>query len=91
MVGIFGIRGVGTFFYLSYALGHAEIPDAPLLWATAAFVVIISVVLHGVAATPVMERLDRMHERSHVQSERAGDACDDDSTRCTVHVTPREH
>ncbi|GAB7052627.1 cation:proton antiporter [Catenuloplanes indicus] len=90
VVGVFGIRGVGTFFYLAYALGHAEIPDAPLLWATAGFVVIISVVLHGVAATPVMAKLDRMHERSHVQPERAGDACDQEDTRCTLQVTPRE-
>jgi NhaP-type Na+/H+ or K+/H+ antiporter len=66
VVGLFGIRGIGTFFYLAYAMGHAEIPGAPLLWATAGFVVIISVVLHGVAATPVMAKLDQMHERSHV-------------------------
>ena len=28
------------------------------MWATVGFVVIVSVVVHGVAATPVMQRLD---------------------------------
>ncbi|MFC4064812.1 cation:proton antiporter [Actinoplanes subglobosus] len=58
VIATFGIRGVGTFYYLAYAVTHADFPGEPLLWATAAFVVVVSVVLHGVAATPVMRHLD---------------------------------
>lgn len=58
VIATFGIRGVGTFYYLAYAVTHADFPNEPLLWATAAFVVVVSVVLHGVAATPVMRHLD---------------------------------
>jgi NhaP-type Na+/H+ or K+/H+ antiporter len=58
VIATFGIRGVGTFYYLAYAVTHADFPDEPLVWATAAFVVVVSVVLHGVAATPVMRHLD---------------------------------
>jgi NhaP-type Na+/H+ or K+/H+ antiporter len=64
VIGVFGIRGIGSFYYLSYALTHAEFPGADLVWATIGFVVLVSVVLHGVAATPVMRLLDQAHERT---------------------------
>ncbi|MBE1488810.1 cation:proton antiporter [Plantactinospora soyae] len=58
VIALFGIRGVGTFYYLAYATTHAYFPGTDLLWATAGLAVIISVVVHGVAATPVMQLLD---------------------------------
>ncbi|HEY0696646.1 MAG TPA: cation:proton antiporter, partial [Micromonospora sp.] len=64
VIGAFGIRGVGSFYYLAYATAHADIPQADLLWATVGLVVLVSVVVHGVAATPVMQLLDRAGERS---------------------------
>jgi NhaP-type Na+/H+ or K+/H+ antiporter len=64
VIGSFGIRGIGSFFYLAYAMTHAEFPDADLLWATVGFVVIVSVVLHGILATPVMQLLDRANKRT---------------------------
>ncbi|WP_203784544.1 cation:proton antiporter [Paractinoplanes rishiriensis] len=64
VIASFGIRGIGSFYYLSYALTHAEFPGADLVWATIGFVVLVSVVLHGVGATPVMRLLDRAHERT---------------------------
>ncbi len=69
MIAVFGIRGIGSFYYLSYALTHAEFPGADLVWATIGFVVLVSVVLHGVAATPVMSLLDLAHERTGRQEE----------------------
>jgi NhaP-type Na+/H+ or K+/H+ antiporter len=64
VIAAFGIRGIGSFYYLSYALTHAAFPAADLVWATIGFVVLVSVILHGVAATPVMQLLDRANERS---------------------------
>jgi len=64
VIAAFGIRGIGSFYYLSYALTHAAFPGADLIWATIGFVVLVSVVLHGVAATPVMQMLDRAHDRT---------------------------
>jgi sodium/hydrogen antiporter len=58
VIAAFGIRGVGTFYYLAYATTHAHFPHSDLLWATAGLVVLVSVVVHGVAATPVMQLLD---------------------------------
>ncbi|WP_235501725.1 sodium:proton antiporter [Aeromicrobium sp. Root472D3] len=54
----FGIRGIGSLYYLAYATGHEEFEGADTLWSTVAFVIAVSVVLHGVTATPVMRWLD---------------------------------
>jgi NhaP-type Na+/H+ or K+/H+ antiporter len=64
VIASFGIRGIGSFYYLAYAMTHAEFPGADLVWAMIGFVVLVSVVLHGVAATPVMRHLDRANERT---------------------------
>ncbi|MER5873993.1 cation:proton antiporter [Streptomyces sp. NPDC002044] len=58
-IAVFGIRGIGSFFYLAYALGEADFAaPARELWAVVTFTVLLSVLLHGVAATPVTARLD---------------------------------
>ncbi|TYL39170.1 cation transporter [Natronococcus pandeyae] len=57
VISTFGIRGIGTFFYLSWALNAAPFREAELLWAIVGLVVLVSVVGHGILATPVMNRL----------------------------------
>ena len=59
----FGIRGVGSVFYLAYA-GADFRTDLPWLWATVGFTVVLSVVVHGVAATPLMRMLDVRRDRA---------------------------
>ncbi|WP_320781767.1 cation:proton antiporter [Streptomyces sp. CRN 30] len=60
----FGMRGIGTLFYLAYALGTHEFHvPAEELWAVVTFTVLVSVVLHGTTASPVVSRLDRMRLR----------------------------
>ncbi|MFD1880344.1 cation:proton antiporter [Paracoccus pacificus] len=57
-IAVLGIRGVGTFFYLSYAMSHAPFPMAEgrEVWAVAALAVTLSVVLHGLTAPGIMRR-----------------------------------
>jgi NhaP-type Na+/H+ or K+/H+ antiporter len=57
-VAFFGVRGVGSLYYLAYATSHEDVPHEAWLWSTVAFTVIVSVLLHGVTATPAMARLD---------------------------------
>ena len=63
VISFFGIRGIGSFYYLAYALGTADfgVPQEAM-WAVVAFTVLASVTLHGISATPVMARLDRLRE-----------------------------
>ena len=57
MVAWFGIRGAGTVYYLSYAIHRGVPSDAAELVADAALATIaLSIVMHGVSATPLMER-----------------------------------
>jgi NhaP-type Na+/H+ or K+/H+ antiporter len=66
-VAFFGVRGVGSLYYLAYATSHEHVPDEPWLWSTVAFAVILSVLLHGVTATPAMARLDARRDRTSTE------------------------
>lgn len=58
----FGVRGIGSIYYLAYATGAAHFADAEVIWSTVAFTVLASVLLHGVAATPAMRWLDEVRQ-----------------------------
>ena len=53
----FGVRGIGSMFYVAYALGHGKFAAEDELWAAVAFTITLSVVLHGLTATPAMRWL----------------------------------
>ncbi|SOB80008.1 sodium/proton antiporter, CPA1 family [Sphingomonas guangdongensis] len=59
----FGIRGVGSIYYLAYGLNHVDLPGADRLWGFIALVILLSVVLHGLTVTPVMRLIDRQQGR----------------------------
>jgi sodium/hydrogen antiporter len=55
LIGWFGIRGIGSLYYLAYALTHGLPPAyAPLLVGLTVAVVVSSIVVHGVSVTPLM-------------------------------------
>jgi NhaP-type Na+/H+ or K+/H+ antiporter len=54
----FGVRGVGSIYYLAYAAGEDEVLAQDWLWSTVAFTVVASVLIHGILATPVLARVD---------------------------------
>ena len=65
IIATFGIRGIGSFYYLSYALNQSSFQEFELLiaaerlWALLGFVVLASIVLHGITASPVMDAFER--------------------------------
>ena len=59
----FGIRGVGSIYYVAYALNHAAFPDAERLWAIVGLIILLSILIHGLTVTPIMRNLDRSHGR----------------------------
>ena len=59
----FGIRGVGSFYYLAYGLNHMEVAGAERLWGLVGLIVLMSVLLHGLTVTPIMRSLDRQQGR----------------------------
>lgn len=65
----FGIRGVGSFYYLAYALNHMQMAEGERLWAIVGLVALMSILLHGLTVTPAMRLLDRLHGRDPDGSE----------------------
>lgn len=61
--GFFGIRGVGSIYYLAYGLKHLHVAGAERLWGLVGLVVLISIMLHGLTVTPIMRSLDRQQGR----------------------------
>ena len=67
-ISFFGIRGIGSLYYLAYALGKTDFGEpASRLWAIVGLVVAGSVFLHGASTAPGMNRLDRLRERKAVE------------------------
>ncbi len=60
LIGWFGIRGIGSLYYLTYALNHGLPPEhtQTLVGLTVA-VVVSSIVVHGISVTPLMARYRR--------------------------------
>ncbi|MFB9670773.1 cation:proton antiporter [Microlunatus capsulatus] len=72
VIAFFGVRGIGSLFYISWALEHGDFAQPERLWAVVALTVAASVLLHGLTATPAMMLLDRERRRAAVR--RHGDA-----------------
>ncbi len=58
-ISFFGIRGMGTIYYLAYAVSEEFFTAVRPVWAVAVFTILVSIVVHGVSAGPVLERIDR--------------------------------
>lgn len=57
-IAVFGVRGIGSLYYLAFAINHAHFPEAERLWSVVSLVVLLSILLHGISAKPVMGWLD---------------------------------
>ncbi len=54
-VAFFGIRGMGTIFYIVYAQNHGAFSDIDTVWRIAALTILISMIVHGFAANFVLD------------------------------------
>ena len=57
-VAVFGVRGIGSVYYLAYALSSEYTAEGLELWGVVTFTIVLSVIVHGIAATPAMRWLD---------------------------------
>jgi NhaP-type Na+/H+ or K+/H+ antiporter len=63
-IAFFGIRGMGTIYYLAHAVNEEFFPAAREVWAVAVLTILTSIVVHGVTAGPVLHQLDRRRRRT---------------------------
>ncbi|WP_246107682.1 cation:proton antiporter [Saccharothrix saharensis] len=64
VISFFGVRGVGSLFYVAYAVQAGHFADQDRIWRVVALVVIGSIILHGITATPAIGFLDRLRVRA---------------------------
>jgi NhaP-type Na+/H+ or K+/H+ antiporter len=64
-ISFFGIRGIGSLFYLAFALNETNFNNGPELWAVVCFIVISSIFIHGMTATTVIKSLSGKYP--HIQ------------------------
>ena len=58
-ISYFGIRGVGSLYYLAYAHNSDQFPEIDAVWSIVNFTMLVSVIVHGVSVGPVLGWVDR--------------------------------
>jgi NhaP-type Na+/H+ or K+/H+ antiporter len=66
-IAFFGIRGVGSVYYLAYGLSATHFRQADRLWSIVATVLVVSILVHGVSSTPAMQRVDEELSRRRMR------------------------
>jgi sodium/hydrogen antiporter len=65
LIGWFGIRGVGSIYYLAYAINHGLAPElSTILVGITLTTVAMSVLVHGISVTPLMRLYEK--KRPHL-------------------------
>jgi NhaP-type Na+/H+ or K+/H+ antiporter len=71
LIGWFGIRGIGSIYYLAYAITHGLADaQAERLTSIVLSLIAISIVVHGISVTPLMSRYEQRMQRR--PAERSG-------------------
>ena len=63
VISFFGIRGIGSFFYLAFAMYEADFGVEREVWATVSFIVVLSLLIHGLTATKTIRKLEKEAEK----------------------------
>ena len=59
VVSVYGVRGIGSIYYLAYAASHIELVNEAQLWATIALTILLSTIIHGLTAGAAVERVEQ--------------------------------
>jgi NhaP-type Na+/H+ or K+/H+ antiporter len=59
MMGWFGIRGIGSLYYLSYALNHGLSENVPDTVGITLSVIALSILIHGISSQPILDFYER--------------------------------
>ena len=67
----FGVRGMGTIYYLAHAVTEEAFPEAREVWSIAILTIVLSIVVHGTTASIALAGIERKVDR-----DRAGQTTD---------------
>ncbi|MDP2121103.1 MAG: cation:proton antiporter [Hoeflea sp.] len=57
VISVYGVRGIGSIYYLCYAGSHVEFTNEEALWSLIALVILMSTILHGFTVGWAMDHL----------------------------------
>lgn len=57
VVSVYGVRGIGSIYYLCYAGSHMEFVNEMQLWSLVGLVILLSTILHGFSVGWAMDKL----------------------------------
>lgn len=57
IVAVYGVRGIGSIYYLAYAASHVEFVNEARLWSIVALVILLSTILHGFTVARAMDKV----------------------------------
>jgi len=57
VVSVYGVRGIGSIYYLCYAGSHMEFSNETQLWSLVGLVILLSTILHGFSVGWAMDHL----------------------------------
>ena len=63
LMAFLGIRGIGSIYYVAYGINHGDFGNSQRLWAIVGFIILASILIHGVSASPMLMRLARRRAR----------------------------
>ncbi len=58
-IAFYGVRGLGSIYYLAYAAGQIEMINEERLWAITCFTIVASTVIHGFSASTLVRRVTK--------------------------------
>ncbi|OCW58464.1 cation:proton antiporter [Hoeflea olei] len=58
VISVYGVRGIGSIYYLCYAGSHIEFVNEEQLWSLIALVILMSTILHGFSVGWAMDQLN---------------------------------
>jgi NhaP-type Na+/H+ or K+/H+ antiporter len=70
----YGVRGIGSIYYLAYAGHHIELVNEEQLWATIAFTILASTIVHGLTAGLAVERVTDQKQTGPTMPPRGSEA-----------------
>ena len=62
IISFFGIRGLGSVYYLGYGFNHATFESEYSLWGTLGLIIAASILMHGVLVTPALRWLHQHYQ-----------------------------
>ena len=68
LLAFLGIRGIGSMYYVAYGINHGDFGDSERLWAAVGFLVLASIVIHGLSSDALLRRLARRRTQEEIAS-----------------------